>query len=184
MKRADAIQEIEMWVRSYVKKARKEYGSKMAKFPDITIRHDLKGVKAGQALWGAGAWCLRFNIPLLAENTKSDRRQTAGHEVAHLIVNYMCRDRPSYFRFKPHGEEWKSIMVAFGLEAERCHYMDIKKHRRGGSRFIYACDCDNTTHRLTPRIHNDVQGGSLRYCVSCKCNLVPVYDASGGVKEE
>ena len=88
--------------------------------PVPTVSFDLRGKTAGQAFLSKHH--IRLNGQLLNENPDDFIHQTVGHEWAHLLCHY--RHGP---RVAAHGKEWKLIMVALGLNPERCHTYDTTR---------------------------------------------------------
>jgi SprT protein len=102
-----------------------------------TIQFKVRGKVAGKA-WPL-AYKLDFNMVLLQENFEHMISQTVPHEVAHLVAQKLYR----LDRIKPHGYEWKRVMIAFGKEPDRCHSYDVTRARqatrRPSSKFQYEC---------------------------------------------
>ncbi len=84
--------------------------------PNPQIHFSLKGTTAGRAHYGKHL--IQYNPTLLRENLRFLSR-TVPHEVIHLAAFRMHGSG-----IKPHGNEWKSLMRGFGLDAVRCHNYD------------------------------------------------------------
>ena len=124
-----------------------------------SIRWDLCGLYAGRA--DVRQNVIRFNQTPLSENLDDFLRQTVPHEVAHLV------NRTLNGQFvRPHGQEWKSIMQAFGLAPLRCHSYRVENSRVVKQRrHTYRCECRE--HSISQTTHNRIQKGwrySCRFC--------------------
>ena len=121
-------------VKLYVDIAQNKYGMTL-NMP--TIQFKVRGKVAGKA-WPL-AYKLDFNMVLLQENFEDMISQTVPHEVAHLIAKKLYL----LDRIKPHGIEWKRVMIAFGKNPSRCHSYDTTRarqaSRRPSSTFQYEC---------------------------------------------
>ena len=127
--------------------------------PDIRI--DLRGTAAGQAQLQNAV--LRFNSQMLAEYGGEFIDSTVPHEVAHLAV-YRIFGR----RARPHGQEWRQLMLQLGASPERCHQYRVQPTRRL-KRFIYRCSC--RLHRVTSIRHHRAQRGTRYVCTRCRGRL-------------
>lgn len=107
---------------------------------------------------------LRFNATLLQENVDHFILQTVPHEVAHLLVYQL------YGRTKPHGNEWKNIMIGvFNRPPEVTHHYNVTNVE--GKRYVYRCGCQD--HSLTVRRHNNIQRQKTTYiCQRCRETLI------------
>ncbi|WP_282366469.1 SprT-like domain-containing protein [Pseudomonas sp. PS02290] len=135
-------------------------------FPEIPIKFDLTGTVGAQYCYrrcrttGKETRYFRFNRVLVRENLKEYLDQICPHEVAHYIA------RSKWGRgIKPHGVEWKSVMIdAFKLAPDRCHTMDTSSVEK--LPFVYRCGCKE--HRLSKRKHHRIVRGSIYKCNSCR----------------
>jgi SprT protein len=148
----------------YVERANREQRIPL-KMP--TCSFDLRGTTAGRAYLGENH--VQLNPVLLTENFESFLSDVIPHEVAHLAayVKWNVRD---------HGEQWKSVMRAFGLKPNRCHSLDVSNSSTASVLYRHRCACK--THDLTPRTHPGALKGT-RYCGKCKHTL----QFTGMVKE-
>jgi len=139
--------------------------------PEIDARFDLKGTCAGQFCTKFGHKYFRFNLALAKENIEDYLSRTIPHEFAHYIQRIEDNKR-MYGRSKPHGREWKNIMIrVFGLSPDRCHKYDtsvVKKQRRGSQ--TYKCSCREFV--FGPVKHRNAQNGSQYICRTCRETLV------------
>lgn len=129
--------------------------------PQVSLK--LRGQKAGVAHLVQNL--LRFNEQLYRENTDHFLRQTAAHEVAHLVAHQMFGPR-----IQPHGQEWQLIMRGvFELPPDRCHTYEIQ--RKPGTRYIYRCKCAGQDFAFTAQRHSLVRKGRRYICRSCRETL-------------
>ena len=75
------------------------------------------GTTAGRA-W-LGQWRIQLNEQLCKENTEDFMSDTIPHEVAHLVAYKVFGD-------DGHGDGWRSVMRALGLNPSRCHDYDTR----------------------------------------------------------
>ena len=145
----------------------KELRAKTKELFSISVRpeisYDLRGLAAGQANYRKNK--IRFNRDLLEKYTREFVEQTVPHEFAHLVT-YRKFGR----RIKPHGLEWKSVMIAFGVKPARTHSFKVIPSRRL-KRFLYRCECPDFSYELTSIRHNRVQRGNLYLCKKCQSPL-------------
>jgi SprT protein len=136
--------------------------------PDIKLRYDLKGGRAGTANSCKGL--IRINYVLLKENVEHYIKQTLGHEYAHLITDNLWL---SNLISKPtaHGREWKKVMRQLKLKPSRCHSYDIsnaggKKQRQ----WKYHCKCPKPM-TVSTTIHNRIKKGRKYRCNKCHTQI-------------
>lgn len=161
------------------KKAVKAFGKRV---PNMELRYNLKGVAtAGQAVthrYSNDLFRMELHPAALMEYQEEYIEGTVVHEFAHLV------QKQHHPMSKPHGKEWKEVMVAFGKDPKRCHSMNLRnalekfakitgkpapKQRRMG-RHAYVCNCD--THQLSTVRHNKVRSGKASYsCKNCGATL-------------
>ncbi|AVX93361.1 SprT-like domain-containing protein [Pseudomonas psychrophila] len=139
-------------------------------FPEIPVRFDLTGTRGGYYCFdecpktGRHTGYFQFNRALVRENLTEYLVQICPHEVAHYVSMNMWGKR-----IKPHGPEWKSVMIeAYNLEPARCHQMDTSKAAKRS--FIYTCGCRD--HAFTKTKHNKVLRGYGYKCRACSNPLV------------
>lgn len=131
-------------------------------FPEIPVKFDLTGSVGGYFCWrqcrttGKVTQYFRFNRVLVRENLDEYLEQICPHEVAH----YIARSKWG-LEIKPHGAEWKSVMVnVFNLAPDRCHSMDTTSVEK--LPFVYRCACQE--HRVSKRKHNRIRRGGIYTC--------------------
>ena len=128
------------------------------------VLFNLRGQAAGQANYRATR--IRFNQELLRKYKAEFINQTVPHEFAHLIA-YQKFGR----RIKPHGKEWKSVMIELGASPSRTHGFEASSARKL-RRFLYQCNCEGSSYELTSIRHNRIQRGQMYICSKCG---VPVF---------
>lgn len=135
--------------------------------PLIPVTFDLKGRAAGMYKVQYGKRQLRFNPYLFARYFDENFSNTIPHEVAHYLVDVLYGIR----KVRPHGAEWKKIMLSLGAEPRRTHQFDLAGiPQRTYRRFKYQCSCN--IYQLTSRRHNMIVNKQRRYfCPSCKSEL-------------
>jgi SprT protein len=141
------------------------------KIPDLPVLLNLRGSAAGQYRGGAQP-CIRYNRIIAAQAFEDFIARTVPHEVAHYVVDKLYAGK----RVKPHGIEWQSMMLAFGMEPSVCHRYDLSRVPvRQQRRYTYTCDCRK--HQLSATRHNRVQGKGVSYlCNQCGSALKAVSD--------
>lgn len=129
--------------------------------PEVSYR--LRGRAAGKAYMQQ--WKIELNLILFAENQQIFFEQVIPHEVAHLIT-FQLFGRQA----KPHGREWKSIMMTvFNLMPTVTHRLELTSVQ--GKMFDYHCACQS--HTLTIRRHNKIVRQQARYyCQRCNTPLM------------
>ena len=134
---------------------------------------DLRGRTAGMVRFPrAGRPVIRYNPGLLESEGEAFLKQVVPHEVAHLVAKILYGNR-----IRPHGSEWRQIMVALGANPERCHNFDTSREPvRRVRRFDYHCGC--RTHLLSSIRHNRVMRGTVYRCLACGQPLAAGDDSS------
>lgn len=138
-------------------------------FDPVAVRFDLRGRAAGMYMTRQGQRCIRYNPYIFAKNFHHSLNNTVPHEVAHYVTDILFGLRS----IRPHGEEWKKVMRAFGISRPRAtgDYDLAGVPVRRQKRFKYACDCRE--HQLTSVRHNKVQHKKARYeCRYCGTAVV------------
>lgn len=150
------------------------------RFADIEVLFNLRGKAAGmyRCYFEAGdyrrAWTrkkrrqIRFNPWLFAKYEQDSWENTIPHEVAHYIADCLY----GLQQIKPHGPQWRQIMVDFGAEPlVRAAYDLADIPTRKVSRYRYRCAC--RTVELSAYRHNKIQSGQQQYrCRDCGDMLV------------
>lgn len=152
--------QVELATVSYIKVASGHYGRK---FAPISVDFDLRGKCAGMYEVRGSSKRIRFNPWLFAKYYEESLSDTVIHEVAHYLVDCMYGLR----RVKPHGDEWKSIMIDFGAPPKATGDYDLTGiPTRQYAKFAYKCPC--RTHQLTGVRHKRiVQRGYQYRCQYC-----------------
>jgi len=132
-------------------------------FELIPITFDLRGKCAGMYRRTGREKRFRYNPWLFAKYYSHSLGQTIPHEVAHYITDCLWPFR----KVKPHGQEWQSVMQAFGVAPEVTADFDltgvpVKQYQR------IAYDCGCKTHQLSLIRHRRVLSGKAQYrCKDC-----------------
>lgn len=152
-------------------KAESIYG---CEFPVGDILFNLKGRSAGQVRYPASCRNhalpeIRLNLELMKDNLNAFIQEVIPHECAHLVVYrlYSLKKLNTRARPKPHGKEWKAVMLnVYALQPVVTHSFEIKAS--ASKKFQYYCGCDNKTHHLTVIRHNKIRRQVANYmCRHC-----------------
>lgn len=110
---------------------------------------------------------IRFNPWLFAKYFQDSWDNTIPHEVAHYVSDCLYDLR----KIKPHGVEWKKLMIDFGAEPiVRANYDLAGIPVRQVRRYLYVCGCREV--ELTAYRHNKIQNGIQQY--SCRHCFQPL----------
>jgi len=148
-------------VQKYLRKAAEIFGKT---FKPIEVRFDLKGRAAGMyCVKGRERW-IRINPWLCNKYFEDSMTSTVPHEVAHYVVNMVYGWR----HIRPHGNEWQTLMVAFGAEPNRTGDYSLEGIPvRRQKRYVYKCAC--MQHQLSTVRHRRAQSGEKEYtCRQCR----------------
>jgi SprT protein len=130
----------------------------------IPVMFNLKGRAAGMYRVINNQRVIRYNPYIFSKYFDDNLQTTVPHEVAHYVVDMLY----GVNRVKPHGPEWREVMLLFKAEPKATGNYDLtgipvrrqKKHD-------YKCDCK--THRISTIRHNKIMTGTAVYlCRSCK----------------
>ena len=152
-------------VKKVIEKCNNLFPEYKIEYSEIKFKFNLRGVVAGKANYKSRL--LAFNLILAEENLINFFNDTIPHEIAHLY------QRKIYPYSKPHGYEWKRIMLKMGYNPTRCHNYDtqtIKQNRKPKIKYIYSCKC-NKKFELSELLHSRIKTGQIRYCKTCKGNV-------------
>lgn len=136
-------------------------------FDRIPILFDLRGRAAGMfKLDGCRRW-IRYNPWIFSKYYEENLGETVPHEVAHYIVHEVWGRGSRRRGVRPHGEEWRAVMAAFGVQGEVTFNLDLEGiPQRRQKTHPYRCDC--RIHQVSTTRHNRVMKGLARYhCRSC-----------------
>ncbi len=137
------------------------------KFAPVEVRFDLSGSSAGM-FKASGRHChIRYNPWLFAKYFAENLSATVPHEVAHYVIHRVYGMQ----QVKPHGDEWHTLMAAFGADATvTCSFDMAGIPQRRQQRHLYRCEC--MEHELSTRRHNTVLAGRGSYvCRRCNTEL-------------
>lgn len=133
------------------------------RMPMPTVSFDQQGHAAGRAYPKKNH--VRLNAVLLTENATNFIHQIVGHEVAHLAERFQNAEGTD-----PHGSEWQTVMLAFGLFPARCHSYDVTKATNSEP---FGCECEGVRHAIGPRRVRQALLGAYQ-CNECKARLRPL----------
>ena len=136
-------------------------------FPSVQVRFDLSGLAAGQFRWNViSRQCvIRYNPWVFAADFDHHLADTVAHEVAHYLVYRMHGSR-----HRPHGPEWKRVMIALGVTPRATgHYNLTGVPVRRQQRHTYRCAC--RIHHISNTLHNRHQKGRRYACKTCRSPL-------------
>lgn len=149
---------------SYIHLAVDIYNKNIGQIP---VYFDLKGRAAGMYVSEHKNQYIRYNPYIFAKYFEDNLLITVPHEVAHYISDVLYGLR----NIKPHGSEWKNIMLSFNTEPNITSDYDLTGIPvRKLQRFEYQCGCRK--HQLTAIRHNKVRRGKVSY--RCKYCASPV----------
>ena len=184
---ADMQQRVCQEVTRYLKQAELRY---QRVFPVIHVLFNLKGKAAGMykvkmSLNSRRNWVgrqsadvvqrvIRFNPWLFAKYPDDSWSNTIPHEVAHYVVDCLHGIRNT----RPHGAEWKQVMIDFGAEPLVRAAYDLKGIPvRQVRHYTYQCQCRDIL--LTVHRHRKIQQGIQSYrCRDCCGELAFVSPAT------
>lgn len=150
-------------INTYVELGNKLFHVNMSP-PQLNL--NLKGRSAGKYIPSNRS--ISLNPDLFQENVNEFINQTIPHEVAHAFQRSIYGQHMNGKRVMPHGKEWQGIMYAFGKDPNRCHNY-VTKPARVFKKYTYTCNC--TTHKVGPKIHNNLSTGTRYICKKCKSLL-------------
>jgi SprT protein len=157
--------QVEQRTEDFICRAEALFGRRFARVP---VLFDLKGRTAGMFKLVGRHGLIRYNPWIFGKYFEENLRDTVPHEVAHYIVHEAYPRRGT----KPHGVQWKSLMLQFGADAGVTFKLDldgVPQRRQNSHR--YQCGC--RVHDVSATRHNRVQRGKARYlCRFCNDKLV------------
>lgn len=102
---------------------------------------------------------IALSWPLWERASEAERDNTAVHELMHCLAWLVWGSGVS------HDRRWRSLMLAAGYSAERCHEVSTKGLRP--NRVTAFCGC--TEHEITKRRAEQLQRGAVSmYCRKCQ----------------
>jgi SprT protein len=138
-------------------------------FRPINILFDLSGMASGMFLLKHGVPTIRYNPHIFAKYFDYSLANTVPHEVAHYVIYSLYGPKA----VRPHGREWKELMLKFGATPSRTNSLNLDGiPTKRQKRYLYRCNCMD--HLITSRRHNTIVAGKARYyCRACKAELQP-----------
>ncbi len=141
----------------------------------VEITFDLKGRSAGMYRVKNGKGRIfkrqhreiRYNPYIFSKYFEDSFTTTIPHEVAHYVTDIIYGLK----NIKPHGKEWKAIMLAFEADDSVTANYDLSGiPLKKQTLFTYQCDCRE--HQLTSIRHNKIKKRRYQYyCNYCKQTL-------------
>jgi SprT protein len=166
---AEKQQQVIEQTRAYIQQARQLFDIKNTA---IDIVFNLKGRAAGMYRVKQNLLCqkreIRYNPYLFAKYFDDNLNTTVPHEVAHFISDIIYGLR----NIKPHGREWKEIMLAFDAEPAVTASYDLTGiPQKNLNFFTYQCGCGD--RQLSSIRHNRIQKQRYQYyCKVCRQTLL------------
>lgn len=163
--------EIVTLVDDYIDRANYIFGKT---FLPIDVIFDLKGRAAGMYKVYRKQKVIRFNPYHFAKFPEENMKETIPHEVAHYITDQVYGIR----NIRPHGAEWKALMLKFGVEPKRTFSYSLDGiPTRAHKRHPYSCGC--MEFAITTRRHNKIQNQKAEYlCQQCGGKLKYIHQAA------
>ncbi len=132
--------------------------------PPIEIYFNVSGATWGYFVRRQNQQVIRYNPYLFEKHYQEGLTDTIPHEVAHYVVDCLYAGK----RIKPHGPEWRKMMILFGVDHPKAtHNTDLTGiPRRRQRRFDYQCGCKVIP--LSTTRHYRIQSGRSSYrCGEC-----------------
>ncbi len=108
---------------------------------------------------------IEFN-DVYAVEYSNDFTNTIIHEFSHIIARIISKHP-----IKSHGPEFKYVFMRLGGNGSRTHnYTTTSQKIRRQERVKYHCGC--RVHMVSMTLHNKMQRGQGRHCLSCKGSLI------------
>ena len=149
----DRINEVNSKLTSLATRANAIFGIEL---PHITVKFDLRGRSAGQAIRRGGEFSVRFNRDMmLNESWDHIINETVPHELAHIV----CFVNPNLGR--NHDAGWNRVCRLLGGSGERCH-KEVVTYAKGNT-YIYTTSTGHTVSLSAIR-HRKVQRGGYYIC--------------------
>lgn len=124
------------------------------------LSFELKGKTAGEATRDGSH--IRVNMILYRENVIYFHVQTIPHEFCHIWKDQ--KGLPG----KPHGKEWKELMMKVGAEPLTTHSLDVSNAlSRRCKQYEYVCLCKRPPYQVGPDLHQAIQKGETYTCKNC-----------------
>lgn len=156
----------------------KDKSGKDIKPPILMFRQCGKRAGMCSVRWGKGYVILNYDLVHKVSTHDEMLNVTLPHEIAHWVDHEINGG----WKGNPHGYQWRRIMAWFGVDAERCHNMDmtgVKTRQTDTTRFQYKCDC--RTFNLTAIRHRRHQAGNRYHCTRCGAVLKWLAVVAAGV---
>ena len=133
----------------------------------LTIRVEWNKSKrvAGDAWYIARR--IRFSTVAWEHMVEQERWNTVVHEVCHIVSDYQAG-----YRVKPHGIEWKNLMVRCGADPKRTWKPSESFYKAGHGRkqhiraALTVCGCGE--HPITKNRFTRMRNGAQYRCKTCR----------------
>ena len=165
----ESIEPISSFQESVVRSATENYiaiasGIYAQELQSIPVMFNLKGRAAGMYRVNNNKRVIRYNPYIFSKYFDDNLKTTVPHEVAPSVVDMLY----GVNRVKPHGPEWREVMLLFKAEPKATGNYDLTGIPvRRQKRHDYRCDCK--THQISTVRHNKITTGAAIYlCRSCK----------------
>lgn len=119
--------------------------------------------------YSTGQCRVRFSVPLWPRASQEERRQTAIHEVCHIVAGHRAHT-VGLRRPQPHGHEWQALMRRCGLEPKRTHKVNRDGLRRRTRTVTLDCLCDGGV-QASEYVAGRLAAGAKYSCKRCKAPL-------------
>lgn len=108
-------------------------------------------VTAGQAFTTTGNKIkhIQFSPAIFSQFTLTERLKIITHEVCHVVAEYKHKN------IKPHGKEWKNLMILLGYNPDRCFDLSSTGWRNHPYMFETLCCCGHQF--VTKRTFNKLE---------------------------
>ena len=149
----------------YIEQAAERYNIKSK---PLDIVFNLKGRTSGMYRvshrLGRHSREIRYNSYIFSKYYEDSLNSTVPHEVAHYVSDLIY----GLNNIKPHGNEWKAIMLDFNADAAVTANYDLTGiPQKKFSLYTYQCSCRE--HQLSSIRHNKINKKRFRYyCNYCK----------------
>lgn len=144
---------------------------------NITVDFKVKGATAGKAYYRSNR--ISYNLDIMRSNPDAFMDRTTAHEVAHLVVAKVW----GFSGVRPHGREWKSVMIALGKNPSRCHDYDLSEVPvKRQERHDYVCSCSGKVHKVSTTRVNKMRRGVLYTCNKCRTPIAPLSQGESAIR--
>lgn len=108
---------------------------------------------------------IKFSRPLFERSKIEGRKRCVVHETCHILAHELFGPQ-----IKPHGSEWKDLMIFCGEKPLRCHSVNRTGLYRPQTRVAAFCGCKGI-HWITKNRSTRMKKGQNYICNKCKATL-------------